>query len=178
MFLPEYLRNKITDLGKENTQKKSVKTLGISKILEYMPQRPPFLMLDKVTNYEEGKYLTAVKMLCVNEPYIRCEENKEIAMPDVLILETIAQASGLLAVISQDSFSRKNGMFYLAGIKNPVFCNSAQPGDQLTIDIQLNYVRNKIWCFSGVVAKENSIVAKADVVGAQVSNTSPCHVVE
>jgi len=173
MFISNGPLNGEDRLGKKVLSNHVAKTLAISEILKHMPHRSPFLMIDRVTDYKEGDYLHAVKLLTVNEPFFQSIKNGRIVMPDMLVLETIAQAAGLLALLTKNSHTCKDRLFYLMGIKDTHFHGAAMPGDKLHVKVDLVYTRRGVWCFRGTVSNETTDIASAEVVGAQEGNSKP-----
>jgi len=137
--------------------------MNINRILQLVPHRYPILLVDRVLELVEAKSIKALKNVSVNEPYFQGHFPEFPVMPGVLILESLAQASALLA-FSQEQ--KKDTVYYFAGIDNARFKKPVTPGDQLILNAEV--VRNKagIWKFYAFATVDNEIVAQADLLCA------------
>jgi len=106
--------------------------LDIQGILERLPHRYPFLLVDRVIEVEPGRRLVAIKNVTINEPFFQGHFPGEPVMPGVLIIEALAQAGGILVSLSREN---KSALFLLAGIRNARFRRPVRPGDQLRLEI-------------------------------------------
>lgn len=138
------------------------KTLNIMEIQELLPHRYPFLMIDRVTHYEEGQTLTALKNVSVNEPQFTGHFPKMPVFPGVLILEAMAQATGLLAFKTFGA-PAENELYYLASIDKAKFRKPVGPGDQLMIDVEFIKERRGIAMFNGVAKVDGVVVCSAEL---------------
>ena len=112
--------------------------IEVREIQEILPHRFPFLLIDRVTAAEPGKSLTAIKNVTFNEQFFQGHFPESPVMPGVLIVEAMAQACGVLAVLSQGSAKRREGEITLfAGLDNVRFKRQVVPGDQLVFDVEL-----------------------------------------
>ena len=137
--------------------------MDILEIREYLPHRYPFLMVDRVLECEPGKRLLAIKNVTHNEPYFLGHFPEEPIMPGVLIIEALAQATGLLA---SESLLGKGITYYLVGLDKVRFKRPVVPGDQLTIEaVYLRHKRN-IWAFSCRAEVDGEFVASAEIMCA------------
>jgi 3-hydroxyacyl-[acyl-carrier-protein] dehydratase len=143
----------------------------INKILELLPHRYPFLLVDRVTNVEPGASLSAIKNVTVNEPFFQGHFPGQPIMPGVLILEAMAQATGLLAfsgMIDAD----KSSLYMLVGIDKARFRGQVLPGDQLQLEILLRRTMRGIGIFECKALVEGKIVAEAEMMcSSQDRNT-------
>ena len=103
-------------------------TLDIAEILDLLPHRYPFLLVDRVLEFEEHKYLRAVKNVSVNEPFFQGHFPGKPIFPGVLILEAMAQATGILAFKSVGKLE-PGELYYFAGIDEARFKRPVVPGD-------------------------------------------------
>ncbi|MDH5353497.1 MAG: 3-hydroxyacyl-ACP dehydratase FabZ [Gammaproteobacteria bacterium] len=110
--------------------------LDISKIMEFLPHRYPFLLVDRVLETDRSEYLSAIKNVSINEPFFQGHFPGQPIMPGVLILEALAQATGLLAFSSMDG-DYKTKLYMLVGIDKSRFRDQVLPGDQLRLDVRL-----------------------------------------
>ena len=108
----------------------------INQILDIMPHRYPFLLVDKVLHLEPGKEVSAIKNVTINEPFFTGHFPEKPVVPGVLLLETMAQAGGFLVLHSIKN--PKTKLIYLSSIKSAKFKEIAQPGDQLLIKAKLD----------------------------------------
>ncbi len=142
------------------------KVVGIKDILKFLPHRYPFLLVDRVLEYEEGKSLVAVKNVTINEPFFQGHFPTQPVMPGVLILEALAQAAGILAFKTADATPSEDLIYYMVGIDNARFREPVGPGDQLTLHVTLNRAIRSIWKFSGEARIDSRIAATADLMVA------------
>lgn len=108
-------------------------TLQIEEILELLPHRFPFLLVDRVLDFEEGRFLRAVKNVSVNEPFFGAI-SLENRFSGVLILEAMAQATGILAFKSVGKLE-PGELYYFAGIDEARFKRPVVPGDQMIMEV-------------------------------------------
>lgn len=137
--------------------------LDVMQIREYLPHRYPFLMVDRVLECEPGKRLLALKNVTHNEPYFQGHFPHELIMPGVLIMEALAQATGLLASESAPEELGKGMTYYLVGLDKARFKRPVVPGDQLMLEVR--YLRHKrnIWAFDCRAEVDNEFVASAEI---------------
>ncbi len=138
------------------------KTMNITEIQELLPHRYPFLLIDRVTDYEEAKYLVGLKNVSVNEPQFTGHFPQLPIFPGVLILEAMAQATGLLAFKSFGA-SQENELYYFASIDNAKFRKPVVPGDQLIIEVEFLKERRGIALFNGVAKVDGEVVCSAEL---------------
>lgn len=115
--------------------------LNINDIKEIIPQRYPFLMIDRVTELNPGVSAKGYKNLSINESFFQGHFPQEPVMPGVLIVEAMAQM-GAVAILSKDEFKGKNA--YFAGINKAKFKNKVVPGDTLKIEVEIIKMRMNI----------------------------------
>ncbi|ARR50020.1 TPA: 3-hydroxyacyl-ACP dehydratase FabZ [Photobacterium damselae] len=138
------------------------KTLNITEIQQLLPHRYPFLMIDRVVNYEEGKTLTAIKNVSINEPQFTGHFPNMPVFPGVLILEAMAQATGLLAFKTFGA-PKENELYYFASIDNAKFRKPVMPGDQLVLEVEFLKERRGIAMFNGVAKVDGDVVCSAEL---------------
>lgn len=146
--------------------------MDIEKIKEYLPQRYPFLLIDRVTECEPGKRLLGYKNVSCNEPFFEGHFPDEPIMPGVLIIEAMAQATGLLASESAPDELGKGMTYYLVGLDKVRFKRPVVPGDQLMLEAV--YLRNKrnIWAFACRAEVDGELVARAEIMCAAMEPES------
>ena len=144
-------------------------SLDIHAILEQLPHRYPFLLIDRVTSVVAGESVTAIKNVTINEPFFTGHFPQRPVMPGVLIIEALAQATGILAFITAGQKPEDNMLYYFAGIDNARFKKPVEPGDQIILEATLVKQKRNIWKFKGTASVDGVIVASADLMCA--SNT-------
>lgn len=141
-------------------------TMDIKDILQYLPHRYPFLLIDRVLDYTIGESLHAIKNVTFNEPFFQGHFPVAPVMPGVLILEAMAQATGLLAFKTMPQ-SPKDVLYYFAGINNARFKRVVEPGDQIHFDVKLLKERRGIGVFYGEAKVDGELVCSAEIMCAR-----------
>jgi 3-hydroxyacyl-[acyl-carrier-protein] dehydratase len=141
----------------------------ITEILQYLPHRYPFLLLDRVLSFTPGQALTALKNVTYNEPFFPGHFPQRPIMPGVLILEAMAQATGVLAFKTAQELHDANSMYYLVGIDKARFKQPVQPGDQLILQVSLERMRRDVGRFLGEASVDGKVVATAELLCAKRS---------
>ena len=131
--------------------------------MELLPHRYPFLLIDRVLDIADGKRLTAIKNVTVNEPFFPGHFPGQPVMPGVLILEAMAQATGLLA-FSQMGDAHKDKLYLLVAIDKARFRHRVMPGDQLEIDVELKRNMRGIGQFQCQARVDGEVVAEAEMM--------------
>ena len=142
-------------------------TMDILEILEHLPHRFPFLLVDRVLDYEPGVSLRAVKNVSVNEPFFPGHFPGNPIFPGVLIMEALAQATGILAFKTRGYKPKEDSVYFFAGIDNCRFKQPVVPGDQLVLEVAVVKERRGIWKFTGVAKVDDKVVASADLMCAE-----------
>ena len=119
--------------------------LNIDEVLKYLPHRYPFLLIDRVSEYEPGIRLKAIKNVTYNEPYFQGHFPVKPVFPGVLIIEAIAQATAILSFRSQGGYPAEDELYLLVGIDNARFKRQVVPGDQLVIDVSIVRGKRGFW---------------------------------
>ncbi|MCW8332882.1 3-hydroxyacyl-ACP dehydratase FabZ [Vibrio sp. SCSIO 43135] len=138
------------------------KTMDITEIQELLPHRYPFLLIDRVTDFEEEKYLTAIKNVSVNEPQFTGHFPQLPVFPGVLILEAMAQATGLLGFKSFGA-PADNELYYFASVDKAKFRKPVTPGDQLVIEVTFVKERRGIAAFDCIAKVDGEVVCSAEL---------------
>ena len=131
--------------------------------MELLPHRYPFLLVDRVVGLEQGKSLSAIKNVSINEPFFQGHFPGQPIMPGVLILEAMAQATGLLAFSSMGD-AHKSKLYLLVGIDKARFRGQVVPGDQLALNITLKRNMRGIGMFGCEALVDGEIVAEAEMM--------------
>jgi 3-hydroxyacyl-[acyl-carrier-protein] dehydratase len=133
-------------------------------VLDFLPQRYPLLMIDRVLECEPGKRILALKNVSNNEPHFTGHFPGRPIMPGVLILEAMAQAAGILVFRSRDAKPDANTVYYYAGIDGARFKKPVVPGDRLEIEATILAHKRTIWKFACVARVGNVVVAEAVIL--------------
>jgi 3-hydroxyacyl-[acyl-carrier-protein] dehydratase len=141
--------------------------LDIHQVLRHLPHRYPFLLIDRVLDYELGKSLRAIKNVTINEPFFQGHFPFRPVMPGVLILEAIAQATGVLAFLSTGTRPTEQSLYYFVGVDNARFKQPVEPGDQMLLEVEVLHKRRGVWKFRGVAKVEGKVVASAEMMCAE-----------
>ncbi len=137
------------------------KIISTKELMDFLPHRYPFLLVDRVIDYTEGKTLTAIKNISVNEPCFTGHFPGEPIFPGVLILEALAQASGVLACLTNGKLD--NELYYFASIDNARFKHPVLPGDQLILEIEYIKERRGISLFQAKAIVDGKVACEAEL---------------
>jgi len=141
--------------------------MNINDVKNFLPHRYPFLLIDKVLNIEIGKSLTAIKNVSFNEPHFTGHFPSQPIMPGVLIIEALAQATGILAFKSEVGKPREGQIYMLVGIDNARFKRMVEPGDQLKLEVEVITVKRGIWKFKGTAFVDDKVVTSVELMCTQ-----------
>jgi len=141
-----------------------VNGMDINKVLEYLPHRYPFLLIDRVLSCEPGKRLSALKNVTINEPFFQGHFPHHPVMPGVLIIEAMAQACAILTFHSAGARADRRSIYYFVGIDNARFKKPVMPGDALRLDVTLERQLRGIWKFSAQALVGDALVAEAGIM--------------
>lgn len=136
--------------------------MDIQRITSLLPHRYPFLLVDRVLEVEAGTRLKALKNVTVNEPFFQGHFPQKPVMPGVLIIEALAQATGLLAMESEGVAGK--AIYYLVGVDKARFKRPVVPGDQLIMEVNVLKQRRGIWTFNGVATVDGATCASAEIM--------------
>jgi len=140
--------------------------MDIEAIMRQLPHRYPFLLVDRVLACEAGRYIHALKNVTVNEPFFPGHFPHRPVMPGGMIIEALAQTSGILAFITADVVPDSDTRFYFVAIDNARFRKPVEPGDQLMLKVSLKRAFKGIWKFHGVAEVDGAEVASAEIMVA------------
>ena len=141
-------------------------TMNVNEIKKYLAHRYPFLLVDKVVDFEVGEWLTAVKNITINEPFFQGHFPDFPVMPGVLIIEAMAQATGLLGFRTMDEQPSENMLYLFAGADKARFKRQVVPGDVLTLHVKLLKRKRSIWKFECEARVEGDLAASAIITCA------------
>jgi len=138
--------------------------MDINEIRNTLPHSYPFLLVDRVLEFNAGKSLVAIKNVTVNEPFFQGHFPEKPVMPGVLILEALAQATGLLAFRSEGRDAARDSLYYFVGIDKARFKRPVEPGDQLRLSVELVKVKRGIWVFNTEASVDGKVAATAIIM--------------
>lgn len=145
----------------------TLNSMDIYEILKHLPHRYPFLLVDRVTDYKVGEYLVGIKNVSYNEPYFTGHFPHRPVMPGVLILEALAQATGILAFKTTGQIPTEKSLYYFVGIDKARFKQPVEPGDQLTLEVKVIKSLRGVWKFNGVARVDGKVVCEAELMCAE-----------
>ena len=140
--------------------------MDIHKILKQLPHRYPMLLVDRVMAIDKGKSIVAIKNVTINEPFFTGHFPHRPVMPGVLMLEALAQAAALLAFDALDMSPDDSMVYYFAGIDNARFKRPVEPGDQLTLKVQLERMKAGIFKFKAQALVGDELAVEGDLTCA------------
>ena len=145
-----------------------MKIIEAAEILRILPHRYPMLLIDRVIDFEPGVSLTAIKNVTINEPQFTGHYPDLPVMPGVLIVEAMAQATGVLAHVSIENYAEKAGSkFYLVAIDKCRFRGLVLPGDTLTFKVTVKRnPKRDFWKFDATSHVGNKLVASCEIMCA------------
>jgi 3-hydroxyacyl-[acyl-carrier-protein] dehydratase len=146
------------------TEKLDSTGMDIHEILEHLPHRYPFVLIDRVVSLELGKEIVAIKNVSVNEPYFPGHFPYHPVMPGVLIVEAMAQAAAILSFKTMDTKPSDDSVYYFAGIDSARFKKPVSPGDQIVLNVKIDRILKGIWKYSGVASVDGAVVAEAQMM--------------
>lgn len=141
--------------------------MDINEVMKHLPHRYPFLLVDRVLEFETGKSLRAIKNVTINEPFFQGHFPHVPVMPGVLIMEALAQATGILSFKTTGNLPTDQSLYYFVGIDKARFRKPVEPGDQLILEVELERRIRDVWKFKGVASVNGEIVASANLMCAE-----------
>jgi len=141
--------------------------MNINEVKNFLPHRYPFLLIDRVIDFEIGKRLSAIKNVSFNEPQFTGHFPNQPIMPGVLIIEALAQATGILAFKSEVGRPQEGQIYMLVGVDNARFKRMVVPGDQLKLDVEVMTVKRGIWKFKCTACVDDKVVTIAELMCTQ-----------
>jgi 3-hydroxyacyl-[acyl-carrier-protein] dehydratase len=147
----------------------TIDTVGVEKILKLLPHRYPFLLVDRVIDYKLGEYLVAIKNVTFNEPHFNGHFPNHPVMPGVLIIEAMAQASGILSRLAIGELNEEDGIFYLVKVDKAKFTKTVVPGDQLHLHVSIKRRMRNMVQYICEAKVDGKVVAKAELLCASAS---------
>ena len=144
----------------QSTAAQTVSVVDIKRVMEMIPHRYPFLMVDRILNLVPDDRATGLKNVSINEPFFQGHFPDEAVMPGVLIIESMAQTAAVLVVHTLGS-EAEGKLVYFMSIDSARFRKPVVPGDQLIIDVVKQQKRRNVWKFAAEARVESRLVAEA-----------------
>ena len=141
--------------------------MEVTEIWNYLPHRFPFLLVDRVIEFEADKRIVAIKNVTINEPQFTGHFPMTPVFPGVLIVEALAQASGILAFKSRNRTLEDGYIYYLAGTDKTKFKRSVVPGDQLRLEVEIVNLRSHWMKASGKAYVGDNLVCSSMLTCAE-----------
>jgi 3-hydroxyacyl-[acyl-carrier-protein] dehydratase len=139
-------------------------SMDIHEILDHLPHRYPFVLIDRVISMELGKEITALKNVSINEPFFPGHFPHHPVMPGVLIVEAMAQAAAILSFKTMGAKPTDDSVYYFAGIDSARFKKPVSPGDQIILNVKIDRILKGIWKYVGVARVDGVVVAEASMM--------------
>ena len=139
-------------------------TMNIHEILKYLPHRYPILLVDRVISYEAGKDIVALKNVSINAPFFSGHFPHHPVMPGVLIVEALAQVSGILGFIMNDEKPSEGSLFLFAGAEKVRFKKQVVAGDQLVLKSELVMQKRGIYKYNCIATVDGVVAASAEIM--------------
>ncbi|MDR2504365.1 MAG: 3-hydroxyacyl-ACP dehydratase FabZ [Deltaproteobacteria bacterium] len=147
----------------------AAQVFDLRRIMELLPHRYPFLLVDRVVELEPGKSVRAYKNVTFNEPFFQGHFPGLPVMPGVLILEALAQAGGIMTISSMSGEERVGKVFLFSGVDNARFRRPVYPGDQLYLHCTLTRFKLRIWKMGAKAYVEGQLAAEAELSAAMLN---------
>jgi 3-hydroxyacyl-[acyl-carrier-protein] dehydratase len=163
---PSIIPEEMTDT---TTSLESGQTLAITRVMELLPHRYPFLLIDRVLEYELGKRVVALKNVSINEPFFQGHFPGYPVMPGVLVVEALAQAGAVL--LGLETNSNTDRLTLLTGVDGAKFRAQVVPGDQLRLEVVVVRRRSQLARLDGKVFVEGKLVCEASLQCSTVPRT-------
>ena len=138
--------------------------MDIHQIIKKLPHRYPFLLVDRVVEFEKDVRIKALKNVTINEPFFMGHFPHRPVMPGVLMLEALAQAAAVLAFETLGVVPDDKTVYYFAGIDGARFKRPVEPGDQLVMDVTLDRMKAGIFKFTGVAKVDGQVACEAELM--------------
>ena len=138
--------------------------LNISEVMDFLPHRYPFLMIDRILEFEADKRIVGMKNVTINEPFFQGHFPGHPIMPGVLLLEAMAQTGGVMALMSLPAEEVKKKVLYFMSIDKAKFRKPVTPGDQVRFELIMIRSRGTIKSFKAVATVDGAVVAEAEMM--------------
>lgn len=138
--------------------------LTINEVMDFLPHRYPFLMIDRILEFEADKRIVGLKNVTINEPFFQGHFPGHPIMPGVLLLEAMAQTGGVMALMSLSPEEVKKKVLYFMSIDKAKFRKPVTPGDQVRFELELIRSRGAIKSFKATATVDGAVVAEAEMM--------------
>ncbi len=139
-------------------------SLDINQIKDFLPHRYPLLLIDRVVDYEKGKWIKALKNVTANEEYFNGHFPHKPVMPGVFMIESLAQTAAILSFLTMGEKPDEKSVVYFVGIDNARFKRPVEPGDQLILDVTITRNMRGIWKYAGTGSVDGQIALEAELM--------------
>ena len=140
--------------------------MNVNEIKNFLPHRYPFLLVDRVLELEAGRYIKAIKNVTANEPFFNGHFPGKPIMPGVLIIEAMAQSTGLLGFRTMSAEPLPNTLYMLVAVDKARFKRQVEPGDQLLLEAEIVKKKGIMWVFNTKATVDGELVASAELMCA------------
>jgi len=137
--------------------------LTYQDIIKVLPHRYPFLLVDRITEFELGKRIVGIKNVSINEPFFQGHFPGNPIMPGVLIIEAMAQVGGMLARLSMPEVMERGGAIFFISMDKVKFRKPVVPGDQIIFEVTPLRTGSRIWKVAGKARVKDDPVAEAEM---------------
>lgn len=141
-----------------------MRSMDIHQILEHLPHRYPFLLVDRVLEVVPGERIKALKNVSINEPFFPGHYPHHPVMPGVLIIEALAQAAAILSFRTMGDRPNDQSVYYFVGIDSARFKRPVGPGDQLELSVSITLQKRGIWKYSAKASVDGQVAAEAELM--------------
>lgn len=141
--------------------------IDIERILEILPHRWPFVLVDRVTDVKPGESIRGHKCVSMNEPWFVGHFPKSPIMPGVLVIEALAQIGGILAYATEP-FDEQQSLLYFLGIDKAKFRRPVVPGDRLDLEVSIVHHRTNVWKLRGEASVDGTLCAQGELLASVV----------
>jgi len=138
--------------------------MDINEVLQYLPHRYPFLLIDRVISCEAGKRIVALKNVTINEQFFVGHFPHHPIMPGVMIIEALAQAAAILSFRTMNHRADDRVLYYFVGIDRARFKRPVLPGDALTLEASLVRRARNIWIFDSTARVGDAVATEAELM--------------
>lgn len=145
--------------------------LDINTILNILPHRYPFVLVDRILELDPGKRIVGLKNVTINEPFFQGHFPSFPIMPGVLIIEAMAQTWGICVFALHPEEAKTKSLFF-TGIDNARFRKPVLPGDQVHFKMELVKHRGTLWKFKGIATVDGELVAEAELLASVIDKES------
>ena len=142
--------------------------MDISRIMNYLPHRYPFLLVDRILEVEGNKRIVGIKNVTINEPFFQGHFPGHPIMPGVLIIEAMAQVGGMLLMSHFEGQNFEDKVVYFMSLDNVKFRRPVLPGDQLRCELEMLQNRGRTCRMKGVAYVDGNVVAEAEMMARVV----------